>query len=249
MSMTEEEKAAIAKADAEQAEKDKANAESTEDNTEEETEATQDTQIDYEAELKAERERREKAEKELADRAFKEREQKRKGKDDKQEDDTDEDKPLTARDLQSILAREREATSKELQGARVAQIAKDMAGSDAEANLIVEIHRNRTFPQGMSVQEQMEEAYIIANRKKILATNKELKRALIGKETTSRDAAGTHRDATEAQETKLSSQDAHAIKAAGMVWDGAKRAYKKPLGNGKSFLYFDPKTKKRWKGV
>lgn len=203
--------------------------------------------IDYEAELKAERDRRAKAEKELADRAFREREAKRKDKDGKGEDDEqDEDKPLTARQLQAVLAGERERTQKVLDAQRITDIAKGMAGSTAEADLIVEIHKNRSFPSTMTLQEQLEEAYIIANRKKIVSQNAELKRALSGRTTVSKDAASTQRDGTVGAETKLEAHDAQAIKASGMVWDGTKRMYKKPLGNGKKHLYFDPKTKKRF---
>lgn len=242
--MTPEEIAAKEQAEAEAAAAAEAAKKAAED---EATGSTSD--IDYEAELKAERERREKAEKELAERAFQEREAKRKAKEAAGNQGEDEDKPLTAKELETILARERQETQKSLDSARIADMAKGMAGSDAEAKLIVEIHRNRTFPSGMPLQDQLEEAYIIANRKKIVAKNKELERALSGKRGVNDDAAGTHRDPTPGDEPKLNPNDAHAIKSAGMVWDGTKRMYKKPLGDGKQHLYFDPKTRKRFKAA
>jgi len=87
----------------------------------------------------------------------------------------------------------------------------------------------------------------VFNRKKILAQHSEMKRALKSKETTSKDSAVDTKVDAPTGEAKLSPQDAQAIKQSGMVWDGVKRAYKKPLGDGKTFYFYDPKTKRRWK--
>jgi len=198
-------------------------------------------QIDYEAELKRERERREAAEKAAADAAFKLRERKRKGED-VEEDEVDEDAPLTGKQLQDILRKEREQTKKELNASSIALKAREIAGSDSEAQLIIEIHKNRSFPDGLSLDEQIEEAYAIANRHKIVAENSDLKRALRGKDTISTNVAGTHRDSPALDEPKLSQGDVGAIKAAGFIWDGKTRLYVKKLPTGRTLSY-NPKTK------
>lgn len=202
------------------------------------------TKEDYADMLKKEREAREKAEKEIADKAFQAREAKRKKKED---DDEDEDKPLTKRELQDLLSSERQATQKTLAEREIKAIAEKMSGSEGETALIVEIHKNRTFPPHLTLQEQVEEAYAIANRKKLIVQNKELTRALKSKETSTKSVATDTKPTSPVAEGKLSNQDARAIKDSGMIWDGVKRAYKKPLGDGKTFYFYDPKSKRRWK--
>ncbi len=200
--------------------------------------------IDYETELKREQDRRISAEKATADISFKLREQKRKEKEYDEDGNLIEEKPLTASQLEDILQRDRQTTRKEFQSELISEKAKKLAGSEAEANYIVEIHKNRTFPEGLSLDEQLEESYAIANRKTLIAQNAELKRALRGKETVSDLAAGTHRDSPALDEPKMSSNDIQAIKATGFVWDGKARLYIKQLG-GKRILTYDPKTKIR----
>jgi hypothetical protein len=204
---------------------------------------------DYEAELKIERERREAAEKAAADNAFKLREERRKKAEESGgggNDDEGEDKPLTAKQLQEVLERDRQQNRKEMQADAIQDKAKKLASSDAEASLIVEIHKNRTFPAGMSLEEQVEESWAIANRKRFGQKEAELKRALRGKETAQDSAAGTYREPSAAGEPKMPPQDRAALVQAGFKWDGAKGAYKKPLPRG-GFLYNNPRTKKTWR--
>lgn len=182
--------------------------------------------IDYDAELKREQERRIAAEKATAEIAFKLREKKRK----EEEEDgfqEEEDKPLTAKELEIILKQDREKTRKELQSEIISEKARKLAGSDSEAQLILEIHKNRSFPEGLSLDEQLEESYAITNRKTIMAQNAELKRALRSKETASDDVAGTQRESVPLNEPKISSHDMFAIKSAGFVWDGKANMWKK----------------------
>jgi len=237
--MTDEERAALqaeaeAKAEAEDAEFE-AGLEglSEEEVTQKRTEREAKKFSTIEAELKREREAREKAEKALADRAFKEREERRK---------SGEDKPLTASELESILVRERQFTQKEVRSVQISELAGRMSESDVEKNLIIEVHKNRTFPEHLSIEEQLEESYLIANRKKILGERAELLRALRGREGVTHDAASTHRDAPEGGEPNIPPADAQAFKAAGFVWNGKSRQYEKKLSNG-SLLIRDSKTK------
>lgn len=199
--------------------------------------------IDYEAELRKEKERADAAEKKLAADAFKKREDRRKG----EESGEQEEKPLTARELQEILATDRAQVRKETQSEFIREKAMKLAGGQAEAELIVEIHKNRQFPSHLSLDEQLEESYAIANRKNILRKNDELKRALRSKELAGSESGATHREGNAAGEPRMQSQDREALLSAGFSWDGGKRAYKKSLAGGKMVLYNDPRTKKTWR--
>ena len=197
------------------------------------------SQTDYEAELKREKERTEKAKQAAADLAFKLREKNR-----QQDDDDEEDKPLTAKELEFILQKDRQQTHKEFQSEIIAEKAKKLASNEDEAKLVIEIHKNRTFPEGMSLDEQLEEAFAIANRKRLIAQNEELKRSLRGRENISDNVAGTHRDSLPTDEPKMSSADISAIKAAGFNWDGKSGLYVKKISKERT-LTFNPKTKVR----
>lgn len=240
--MTEEEKkaaeiaAAQKKADAERAN------ETPEEKTAREAEEREEAlKREHEAELALERKRREITEKAAADLAFKLREERRQ----KAGENEDDDKPLTVGQLQGALALERELTRKELQSGLIAEKVRKLARNETEANLIIEIHKNRSFPEGLSLDEQIEEAFVIANRKSIIAQNEELRRALRGKENVSDNSAGTHRDSLPLEEPRISSNDVQALKAAGFAWDGKSGLYVKTLKGGKKIMTYNPKTKAR----
>ena len=258
--MTDEEKKAAELAAAEQAAaqaKEKADAEALakaelEAETEEEKVAREaaeaenlTTKIDYKAELEKERERVTKAEKALAEQRFKTAEQKRKEEDAAAAAATGgggAEQPLTASELQRILATERQLTQKQLQQLRISELARNLASSDDEAELIQEIHKNRTFPDTLSLEEQIEEAYVIANRKRLMGENSELKRALRGKAGATTTAVGTHHDAPQGSEPQMSAPDRAALVAVGFTFNGVSRRWEKKLKNGDT-LVRDPKTK------
>lgn len=205
---------------------------------------------DYEAELKAERERANAAEAKLEEtrQKAKERMQRKKEGDseDVDESEADVDKPLTARQLDERFAAERQHTEKQMQAVTIVELAGKLASSDTEKQLIIEIHKNRVFPAGMSLNEQMEEAYVLANKKRFPALLSEAKRAMRSKDTATDSATGTHRDPAPTSEPKVSSAEATALRGAGFVWDGTQRMWKKPLKGGQ-FLFRDPKTGKTFK--
>lgn len=216
-----------------------------EEETAEETETettTEPEKIDYKALAEAEAKRAEEAEKASADLAFKLREKKRVEEEPYKEEDPD--KPLTRSELNEVLKQFAETNQKSTQDREAKEIiAKYAEGEEAEAAYV--FWKNRVVPTG-NLQEDVMFAIGGLNHSRVIAQNEELKRSLLSKETKGKDAAGTHKDATGSSET-ISSQDAQTIKAAGMKWDGRKRVYSKKLKDGKTF-YFDPKTKKRWKG-
>lgn len=194
-------------------------------------------EIDYEKELEAEK-KRGKPDPAKAQEAFKKRQDREEGA------DGDEDKPLTQKDIGRVTANVR----RELQAEQAFTLARSMAASDTEANLIVAKWGNRIFPDGTSLQDQIEEAYAITHRKSLIGQRNEALRALKNKGTVKKDGSGAHRDASPGSAPKMSAADAEAYRQAGFVYDGAKRLFKKPLRGGKVFLYKDPKTNRQWTG-
>lgn len=250
--MTEDEKIAAETAAAD--EKAKADAEAerqaglSEEDKAAEAKARKEKEDSYETELAKEKERADKAEKAAAEADFKLRESKRKkpvqnDDDDDDQDDDEEDKPLTKREFREAQAANNQKVLKESQKELIVAKAKALAASDGEANLIIEIHRNRQFPADMPLDEQLEEAQALANRKKHKIQVEELKRALAGKEGESENAATTQRDAPPQPQPKLSTGDAAALKGAGFEWDSKQGMWKKLLPN-KQYLYRDSKTGK-----
>ncbi len=252
-----EEAEAKAKAEADEAAKKKANADESEDESEpvegedesEEDESAEDEEIDYADIAKQEAERAEKAEKALAEQRFKDSEARRNaGESKEKKDNEDENKPLTLKDLNRFRQEDRQAYQKEFNDSRALEIARVNTTSEEEAKAAHLIWKNRVVPTG-NLEEDVLFAIGGLNRRKYIAKNKEMVRTIKSKNTVSRDANGAYKAGERAPENKMSSNDAQAMKAAGMVWDGAKRVYKKPLNNGKGFYYYDPKTKKQWKGI
>jgi len=197
------------------------------------------SKIDYDAELEIEK-KRGKPDPEKARKAFQERHEKV-----KEEDEVEDEKPLTKAQLEEILSSRTEIIRKEVYADRISEIANELASDPKEALLMVEIHKNRTFPQGLSLRDQLEEAQAIANRKKLISTNNELKRALLSKDTASKDTANAQIDPMESNAPKMSANDAQAYVRAGYKFNSKDRVYERKLPNGK-ILVKDPKTKKTW---
>ena len=246
----EQDAEAKAKADAEakaKADEEAAKANQGKDDTEDQGEDDDEDggtlkKIDYQKELEIERKRREDAEKLLADRRYKSKHSKKVDEEEEEDEDDDEDKPLTRKELNSLLEKQRLESQKEGQAERVMEVAMELAESKEEAELIAEIHKNRQFPTYLTVREQVEEAQAIANRKRDASKRSELNRALKAKEGVSKDSAGTYRDGQEGTKPKLTPQDDASYKRAGFAYEPKDKVWKKKLPNGK-FLIKDPKTK------
>ena len=110
----------------------------------------------------------------------------------------------------------------------------------------MEIHKNRTFPAHLSLDEQIEEAYAIANRKKVMAENSELRRKIKSDKTKGSGQEGTQRDTRENGEPKLAPQDLASLQQSGFTWNANKNVYQKPLAGSNKVLYYNPKTNKRF---
>lgn len=213
------------------------------------TEESQDTssssqeQPDYDALIDAEKKRGPDPDK--AKEAFKKREEKREDKPEPKDEDLD--KPLTRREMEEYLSRRSHEIVTESQSERIQEIAIEMAESEGEARLIMEVHKNRVFPQGLSLRDQLKEASYIANGQRLASKNVELARKIQSKETASKDTASTHHEATGGTEPKLASDVAASLRRAGFSYDNSKKLYSKKLANGKT-LFRDPKSRQNWIG-
>lgn len=247
--MTEEEKAAAAKA------KEDADAEFEatlgDDLTDEEKETkrqehaaqhSDNNDQELDSELAAEQERTR-----LANEAFQKREEARKKREADAGGNEDDDRPLTRADLARISADATAAAMKVANAAQVLAIAKTLATSDKEATLIAAKWGNRTFPEGMTLQDQVEEMYAVTNRKKLIGERNEALRAARNKGNANTNSAATHVDGPSSGEPKLSAADKTALQQSGFVWDTNKRLYKKPLSKGR-FLYRDAKGTRTFQG-
>lgn len=199
---------------------------------------------DYEAIAEAERKRAEAAELAAAEEAFKRREASRRaGLPPPVEDDPD--KPLTRSEFESLMREERHKLQKDaLEGAAM-QFARSHTANEAEARAVVQFYKSRVVPT-----DNLEEDILFAvgglRHRQVIAEKGELARKIRSQETAGRSSATVHREQAPAGEPKLSPQDAAVLKQQGMSWDGARRVYRKPLGNGSKFFNYDPKSKRRW---
>lgn len=250
--MTPEEKAAAAAAEAEakaKADKEKADAEfetgleglsDDEKTTKRAERQQQSSDKDLDAEIAAEEER-----KRIAEDAFQKREADRKARE-ATGGAGDADKPLTRADLASIQQEATDAATRIANASAALTIARSLAASDKEAQLIVLKWQNRSFPAGMSLDAQVQEAYAIANTKRLIGERNEALRVAKNRGNANQNGAATHRDGAPAGEPAMSDADKLGLKQAGFEWDGAKRLYKKSLKGGKQFLYKDMKSGKTW---
>lgn len=250
--MTEEQKKAAPEADESKAEAEEQDEEATEDesegDSEDEAKSNKNIDIDYKAIAETERKKREDAERVLAEGRYKNAQKKRlkdESEDEEQLDDEeedDEDRPLTRREYAKMMQENNQRFEKQVQASRIADIAKSIARNADEASAIVEIHKNRTFPAYMPLEQQMNEAFLIANSSKILGEHQEALRALRGKNGVVKNPAAGHRDGPLSAEPKMAGADIQAIKDAGFNWNGTSKSYEKKLSNG-DILRRDPKTK------
>lgn len=242
--MTKEEQAVLdAKAEAEaKAKEDAQDDSSQEDAGDDSSESSSKDKVDYKALLQAEKDRAEKAEKALAEDRYKTSKKKREDKEESSnEDETDENRLPTVKELQTILARERQATQKTFEESRALEIARSSTSSEDEAQTALLFWKTRVIPTG-NLEEDINFAVAGLNHRKTVAEKSELMRALRAKDGISRETATTFRDATPGTSPKLSSGDAAAYKRAGFAFDNTSKVWKKKLPNGK-FLIKDPRTK------
>lgn len=213
--------------------------EETEETEEETTEHLDKDERDYDAEIEEER-KAGKPDPDKAKEAFKKREKKRNEQDeddDKTEDEDDDNRPLTRKDIAEIEAR---ALARE-NAKHALEIAKSLAGSDKEAELIVAKWSNRTFPPNLPLADQIREAYVITHSKRLIGERNEALRGLKNSKTVLKDGTGSHREGVKPLKPKMRAADENAIVASGYVLNPTSNKYEKKLSSG-DVLQYDPKT-------
>lgn len=156
--------------------------------------------LDYETELEKERER-------LGKKIDKERDKRILA---------EKAKGLSREDAEKLIDERVALSERKLMRGRAEQLASQMAGSEAEKNLILLHYDNSIVPSG-NIEEDMDKAYALANLKRVKGTISELKKAAIHKKTLSN--ASDAGQPVEQKPKKKYSQD---------IIDGAKFAGKTP---------------------
>lgn len=220
-----------------------------ESSSQEETSQEESSQ-DFDIDAAIEEEKKRTPDPDKAKEAFKKREEKRLqqeqgGDESTSEEDVDDDKPLTRKEFNELLARERQQITNEARKEQITEIAGTLADSEKEREFIIAIHANRVFPSDMPLKDQLLEAHFIANGRRLAAKNQEVVRALKSKDSAGKDTATVVRDGSTAPVPKLAADVAASLKRAGYTYDPSLKIYKKPLAGGK-FMYNDPRTKRTW---
>lgn len=201
--------------------------------------------VDYKAELAREQAARKRAEDALAAKRFKVSKDKRESVTEDTPTDAEEvEQPLTPSQMQRMLDERDQRLQKQLQQQRVGELIGKLTTNADEAALVADLFHNRVFPSHLSLEEQVEESYVLANRKRLLGENSELKRALRGKETAVKTVATAHHDAPQAGEPQLAPLDRQSLVASGFAWNGTNRRFERKFKNGDVMVY-NAKTKQR----
>jgi hypothetical protein len=161
---------------------------------------------------------------------------------DEDEPEDEDDKPMTKREAREFLAQQSHQTLVESNTERIIDYSESIADSPQQAEYMRQLHKNRTYPSGMSIREQMEEVYATANFKREQAKNIELARKIQSQDTASRDTATTHRDPQAGTEPKLESDMKTSLTRVGYTFNNQTRNYEKKLPNGNLLVTPDGKN-------
>jgi len=217
--------------------------------TPEETEATEEevaedisstTETDYETLLEDEKKRGKPDPEKAKERFVK----KRAEEEEYEEEVDDEDKPLTRREAREFVAQQSHQILVESNAERINELSESVSDSPAQAAYIREIHKNRVFPAGMSLKEQIAEAHAIADYKRVQSKASEMAKTIKSQETASRDTATTHRDPQVGLAPKLDADMKQSLNRAGYSFNNKTRQYEKTLPNGKMLVTPDGKNPK-----
>jgi len=153
----------------------------------------------------------------------------------------DDEKPLTRKEAEAIFAAREDKIRKETREEQAIDLARSLTGNPKQADLVLEIWRNRRLSGTLS--QQLEEANAIAESKVLKAKNAELKRALLGKDTKETSGENAQRKPAD-KAPNVNPTDKQVL--AGFVWDNAKGAYRKTIAGGRKVLFVARDLKKRW---
>jgi hypothetical protein len=135
-----------------------------------------------------------------------------------------------------MLAEERRQITLQANETHLNALSLELAENPQEAELIREIHKNRVFPEGSSLEDQIQESHAIANYKRIQAKNSELSRKVASQQNASRNTATTHRDPQASVEPDMAPDLKASMKRAGYTYNNQARRYEKKLENGKTLV-------------
>lgn len=198
-------------------------------------------QIDYSQKLNAEKKRI--ADKFKAAEAFRERKSRRSNDSaDESEDTQHDEEKLTVQELIRILDERDKKHEERFFQDKMETAARELASSDDEAAAIVQYAQTRIVPTG-DYQEDVRLAFGALNYERLVAQNAELKRALIGKTATRKDAVseGEH-DSTSSEPKNVSAADRALLKNSGFTWNAGRKVYQKVNEKTKRKIIFDPRT-------
>jgi hypothetical protein len=201
--------------------------------------------IDYKKIADAETARADRAEQLIIQNKINKKKKKDDAGDDEGGDDDEDSKPLTKGEMKQFMATQNKQNQRQLYGDRIKEIATEISESVDEANAIIAVHSNRTWPDSVSLRDQVEEASAIVNRKRSGSKISELTRALKSKGSIRKGDADGQRDGQRGTAPKMSKADESAYKSAGFIFDNKTGYFKKKLPSGKK-LVKDPKTKRSW---
>jgi len=173
-------------------------------------ESEEPSQIDYKSELEVEKKRRERAEFAL----YKSKQDKKEEPEEKTDFDPSEIKNL----IKEAIGGELGVVRHELDKARVEQMAHDRATNSGEADLILWHYTNSIKPTG-NLKEDMDNAYVLANRKKFVQENSEAKRALLSKDKKGAGSGAGQKPKPKSEVPQLSDSDKKFIESSGMKWN------------------------------
>lgn len=192
------------------------NQEETTEETTDESESTEEESqdVDYKEELEALQARLEGKEKQLEQAEFTIEKIKKDRKGSSQDD--------IQKLIEQEIAKRFDSVEKTALQSSAEQLAQSVARNDDEAKLILFHYKNSIISSG-DLRSDIENAQILANRKRIQGELEELKRSMSAPKAKSAGGSGTKKSSVEVP--KLSPKEASFIQSAGMKWNPKNNRY------------------------
>jgi len=177
--------------------------------------------IDFKAELEREKRRRQQAEYVI------EQEKRRRKELERERPELDEESIRNI--IQEEMRREMSSLKRDLDRSRVEQMIESIASSEDEANLIKYHYENTINPTG-NIKEDVENARVLANKKRFEHQISEIKRAEESKKNLGSGIGAGQKPSEKAQEPKLTEFERKTLKRLNAKWDPEKEAFVLPSG-------------------
>jgi len=179
--------------------------------------------IDYKAEFEKEKVRREQADHTIE-------ELKRRKKEEEEGEGGDGKEGMTPEEIRKIAQEEASKTLKSINQGQAENLARSVATSDDEAELIIFHYKNSIVLTG-NLQEDIESAQALANKKRVQKQLSEIRRTIQAKKNEAGEGgAGNPPGGEEESEPKLSENDRKIIRSGNFKWDPKKKVFISPSG-------------------